>query len=120
MPQPSLPFSGRSATSRATSLTAARDASHVAGHQAQAVLRVIRESGTRGVTDWDIIAATGIQRSSVCARRNALMNAKPQPLVVERPGYAHERSRRSGPWQRECTVYVTREAAEQITSGRAA
>lgn len=113
--QPSPPWAGRSATSRANSLASAAKAAHYAGAQAQLVLMAIRQAGPRGATDWDVIALTGISRSSLCARRNALMDAG---LVVEHPGRLDERTRVAGPWQRACTVYVTREDAEAI-EGRA-
>jgi hypothetical protein len=106
--QPNLPSAGRTATSRANSLQSARDAAHYAGAQAQRVLAVIRESGLRGATDWDVIAATSIQRSSVCARRNSLIDAG---LIVEHPD-SRQRSRASGPFGRRCTVWVSTEHAK--------
>jgi len=110
MTQTSLPFSGRTSTSRANSLQSSRDAAHYAGRQAQKVLRVIREAGCRGSTDWDVIAITSISRSSVCARRNALMDAG---LVVEHPDTAY-RSRVAGPWGRRCTVYVSHDWTAKV------
>lgn len=115
--QPSLPFSGRSATARACSAKAARDAAHVAGRQAQAILQAIRSAGTHGLTRWDIESITGVSRSSACGRLGALLGAQ---LVVERPGLEHERTRPAGPWGRRCVVYVSREAAQAIREGRAA
>lgn len=100
MVQPSLPFSGRSATARACSVAGAIDAEPRAGTQARRVLEVIREAGARGVTDWDLKALTGLERSTICARRNALLDAD-----LVRPWGA----RVAGPWQRQCTVYVARE-----------
>jgi hypothetical protein len=112
----SPPSTGRSATSRANSRASAKKAAHYAGAQAQAVLRVIRESGLRGLTDWDICALADISRTSCCARRNALMDATP-PLVVEHPD-EKQRSRVAGRWSRNCTVYVSAEAARQWQNGR--
>jgi hypothetical protein len=111
--QPSLPFSGRSATSRANSLQGAAHAAPWAGKQAQAVLRVIRDAGARGCTDWEIIVLSGVSRSSVCARRNALMDAG---LVLEHPDTT-QGTRVSGPWHRPCTVYVAWDAKRADESG---
>ena len=101
--QPTLPFSGRTPTARAASLAGAQAAEPRAGTQAQRVLEVIRSMRTRGATDWDIKALTAFERSSICARRNALLDAG---LVVD-----SGRTREAGPWKSACTVYVAREYA---------
>lgn len=95
--QASLPFSGRSSTARACSLAGALDALPRSGTQAARVLAIIREAGPVGRTDWDLVALSGLQRSSICARRNALMDAG---LVRE------DGSRVAGPWRKRCSVYV--------------
>ena len=95
--QPSLPFSGRSAMARSCSLAGAIDALPRSGTQAARVLAIIREAGPVGRTDWELVALSGLQRSSICARRNALLDAG----LVRENG-----TRLAGPWMRRCTVYV--------------
>lgn len=102
MVQPSLPFSGKTSTARACSLSGAIDAEPRAGTQARHVLEVIRQAGARGVTDWDLKALTGLERSTICARRNALLDAD-----LVRPWG----SRVAGPWHRQCSVWVARDFA---------
>lgn len=43
------------------------------GTQRAAVYNAIAFAGPHGMTDWEIVDATGILRSAVCARRNELV-----------------------------------------------
>jgi hypothetical protein len=97
MRQPSLPFSGRTPHARACSLAGALDAQPRSGTQAYRVLAIIREAGRVGVTDWELHALAGLERTTICARRNALLDAG---LVRE------DGTRAAGPWHRQCTVWV--------------
>ena len=103
MVQAHLPFGGRSSTARSCSMRAAEDAARTRGQKSERVLRLLAEAGTRGLTRHDLEAVTGYRTSSLCSIVDALVSAG---LVCE------QGSRISGPFRRECTVYVRTARAE--------
>ncbi len=96
--QPSLPFRGRSATALACSMRGAEYAARYRAQKTFTVLRLIRESRAKGLTDHDLVRLTGYERSTICSTRNALVDAE---LVAD-----SQRARTSGRFGRDCTVWV--------------
>ncbi len=97
MTQAHLPFGGKSATARACSMKAANDAARTRGVKSALVLRMLAESGARGLTRHDLEAITGYRTSSLCSIVDTLVSAA---FVAEHG------SRPSGPWMKDCTIYV--------------
>lgn len=98
--QINLPFSGRSATARSCSMKAAVAAAADRAVKTNTVLRVIREARDRGLTRHDVRDLTAYAVNSICPMLTALRDAG---LIVE------QGSRVSGPWSRDCTIYVAHE-----------
>src|SRR5574338_13895 len=87
--QPRLPWSGSTPTARACSYEGALSAQARSAAQIWAYFRFLRACGCRGATDHEAAEHLGIPVTSVCARRNWLMQ-EPRRLVrdsgLTRPG----------------------------------
>lgn len=69
---PRLPWSGITPLSAQTSYEGAQDATKRADVQLWSYLRALRTRGEHGLTDLEAAALLGIERTSICARRNWL------------------------------------------------
>lgn len=88
---PSLPFISGSATSRDAAITI----QHVRVTQFDRYVAWMRLRGDQGATDKETCLSLGIQRSSICCRRNEAMAL----------GLIEKTERRRG----ACAVYVAKE-----------
>lgn len=100
MTQASLPFGGRTPTARACSMKGAIYAAAHRGEKAEIVRVTIVRAGSHGVTRHDVRGLTGIETSSLCSIIAALVESG----LVREAG-----SRPSGPYGKDCVIYVGRE-----------